>query len=408
MSLINKYYLLLLIIIGCSTEPVEKVDHFKNIYGLSTDTLNVSKYEINSGQNLSDILDIHGIDYQIIDQIVLSSRNVYDVRKMRAGNSYYILSEQDSLADPKYLVYERNPIDFVVFSLQDSFYTYLDSKLLTADTVTTYGEIDGSLWFSMIDNNNDPELAINLSDVYAWTIDFFGLYSGDSYKIIYEKTYADTQYIGIGNILSAEFRHRGYPYFAYIFDQDGQQDYFDEKGESLRRAFLKAPLKYSRISSRFSYNRMHPILKIRRPHLGVDYVAPIGTPVQTVGDGVITRLGYAGQAGRLVEVKHNGNYKTQYMHLSKYGNGIKVGKRVMQGDIVGYVGSSGLSTAAHLDFRFYKNGQAVDPLKVKSPAVKPVKSENLEEFYRAVDYWNKKLGLIPLDFDNSTAEIDTI
>lgn len=409
MSLINKFYiLLLLLLIGCSTEQVEKVDHYKNIYGISTDTLNVSRHEVNDGQNLSDILNINGIAYSTVDQIVLSSSDVYDVRKMRSGNSYYVLTTTDSFATPKYLVYERNPIDFVVFSLSDSFFVYLDSKKLTVDTVLTSGEINGSLWISMLDNNNDPELSIILSEVYAWTIDFFGLYPNDNYKIIYEKTYADTQYIGIGNILSAEFIHRGAPYYAYLFNQGGREDYFDENGESLRRAFLKAPLRYSRISSRFSYNRKHPILKIRRPHLGIDYAAPIGTPVQTVGDGIVTKAAYQGQAGRMVEVKHNGSYTTRYLHLSKYGNGIKVGKRVKQGDVVGYVGSSGLSTGPHLDFRFYKNGQAADPLKVKSPAVEPIKPEYVDQFNLVKDYWDKKLNYIETSNNIIVTEIDSI
>lgn len=391
----------MLFLFNCSNNTeVEKVDHFKNVYGLSTDILEVAKYFINNGQNLSDILADNGIDYPTIDSITQKSVDIYDVRKIRAGNPYFILSTMDSLYTPKYLVYERNPIDFVVFELADSFNIYLQSKPITIDTVKTSGIIDGSLWLTMLDNEDDPELAIELSEIYAWTIDFFGLYPNDSYKIIYESTYADTQYIGIGKVLTAEFNHRGSPYYAYYFEQDSIGDYFDEKGESLRRTFLKAPLRYSRISSRFSYNRKHPILKIRRPHLGVDYVAPIGTPVHAVGDGVVVRIGRAGQAGKLVEVKHNGTYKTQYMHLSSYGNGIKAGTRVQQGQIIGYVGSSGLSTGAHLDFRFYKNGQAIDPLKVKSPSVEPVKSEYADSFNVTESYWKAQLDSIsftPLD-----------
>jgi len=395
--------LFVFILLKCSSPNVEIVDHFENIYGISSDSLNVNKYSIYDGQNLSDILSEHGIDYATIDQISLKSRDIYDVRKMRAGNPYFMLSSIDSLRTPKYLVYERNPIEFVVFSLTDSINIYLQSKPITVDTVQTTGIIDGSLWVTMLENNDDPNLAIELSDTYAWTIDFFGLYKNDHYKIVYEKMYADTQYIGIGKIIAASFNHINNNYYAFSYEQDRISDYFDENGGSLRRAFLKAPLRFSRISSRFSYNRKHPILKIRRPHLGVDYVASIGTPVQSVGDGVVVNVGRRAQEGRMVQIKHNGTYSTQYLHLSRYGIGIRTGARVMQGQIIGYVGNSGLSTGAHLDFRFYKNGQAVDPLNVKSPPVNPVNPNNLEPFLEFMHYWKAHLDSTSFTSTDSTA-----
>lgn len=397
-----------LFLLSCSSSNIEEVDHFENIYGISTDTLSVEKNIIKVGQNLSDILLENGIDYPIIDQISLKSRDIYDVRKMRAGNPYFMLLSADSLHTPKYLIYERNPIEFVVFSLTDSFNIYHQSKPITIDTVKTSGVIDGSLWLTMLENNDDPNLAIELSEIYAWTIDFFGLYQNDTYKIVYEKMYADTQYIGIDKILATSFLHRNSNYYAFYFEQDSISDYFDEEGGSLRRAFLKAPLRFSRISSRFSYNRKHPILKIRRPHLGVDYAAAIGTPVHSVGDGVVVKAGRNGQAGRMVQIKHNGTYSTKYMHLSKYGSGIRVGAQVKQGQVIGYVGSSGLSTGPHLDFRFYRNGQAVDPLKVKSPPVKPVDPENIESFNITMNYWKDYLDTISFTISDSVTVSDSI
>ena len=391
-----KYITLLfaLVLISCSNPNDETIDNFKNIYGLSTDTLLVNKKYIKDGQNLSNILAENGIDSFIIDQIAVKSRDIYDVRKMRSGNPYFILSSKDSLRTPKFLVYERNPIEFVVFSLTDTLDIYHQTKPITVDTVSTSGVIDVSLWLTMIENKDDPNLAIELSEMYAWTIDFFGIHQNDNYKIVYEKMYADTQYIGIGNVIASSFNHINNDYYAFYFEQDSIGDYFDEKGGSLRRAFLKAPLRFSRISSRFSYSRKHPILKIRRPHLGVDYVASVGTPVHSVGDGIVVKAGYKGQEGRMVQIKHNGTYSTIYMHLSKYGRGIKVGARVSQGQVIGYVGSSGLSTGPHLDFRFYKNGQAVDPLKVKSPPVQPVDSENMDSFEKSMNYWKNYLDSI--------------
>ena len=387
---------------SCSVQDTPQIDHFNNIYGLSSQNYNINKFNIENNENLSDILTLHGIDYLTIDKIASNSKDVYDVRKMRAGNPYFILSTKDTLPIPQKMLYERNPIEFVVFNLTDSLNVYHGSKTLTRDTIETVGKIDESLWLTMIENKDDPELAIELSEIYAWTIDFFGLYKDDEYKIVFEELYADTQYIGIGDIIATSFKHINSSYYAFQFEQDSINDYFDEEGGSMRRAFLKAPLRFSRISSRFSYNRKHPILKIRRPHLGVDYVAPIGTPVHSVGDGVVTRAANQGQAGRLVEVKHNGTYKTQYMHLSRYGSGIKSGAHVKQGQVVGYVGSSGLSTGAHLDFRFYRNGHAVDPLKVKSPPVKPVDHENIDSFNITMNYWKDYLDSINFPEDSST------
>jgi murein DD-endopeptidase MepM/ murein hydrolase activator NlpD len=384
--------IILIFLIGCSSPSIEVVDHFENIYGISSDSLDMKKYSINNGQNLSDILFEHGIDYSTIDQIALKSQDIYDVRKMRAGNPYFMLSSTDSLHIPKYLVYERNPIDFVVFGLTGSFNVYLQSKPITVDTVQTSGEIDGSLWLTMLENDDDPNLATELSEIYA----------------VYEKMYADTQFVGIGNIIATSFNHINTDHFAFYFEQDSIGDYFDEEGGSLRRAFLKAPLRFSRISSRFSYNRKHPILKIRRPHLGVDYAAAIGTPVHAVGDGIVVRAGRKGQAGRTVTIKHNGTYTTQYLHLSRYGTGIKSGAYVMQGQVIGYVGSSGLSTGPHLDFRFFRNGKAIDPLKVKSPPVNPVNPDNMETFLENMSYWKAYLDSISFVSNNSLVVSDSI
>jgi murein DD-endopeptidase MepM/ murein hydrolase activator NlpD len=246
----------------------------------------------------------------------------------------------------------------------------------------------------MVDNHNDPNLANDLSEIYAWTIDFFGIQKGDSYKVIYESQFVDGKRIGIGKILAATFKHYGTDYNAFYFVQDFKGDYFDEKANSLRRAFLKAPLKFKRISSGFSYSRMHPVLKYRRPHLGVDYAADVGTPVLTIGDGTVISADWSGGGGRTVKIKHNGTYSTTYMHLSKFGEGIRGGARVRQGQVIGFVGSTGLSTGPHLDFRVYKNGQPIDPLKMESPPAEPVKTQNLQNYILEKDKWMRLLQRI--------------
>jgi murein DD-endopeptidase MepM/ murein hydrolase activator NlpD len=232
----------------------------------------------------------------------------------------------------------------------------------------------------MYDKGASPMLAIELSEIYAWSIDFFGLQKGDSIRVIYDEYYVDSTSVGIGKVHGAYFRHMNNDIWAIPFIQDSIMDYYDQDGKSLRKAFLKAPLRFSRISSKFSNSRLHPVLKIRRPHHGVDYAAPVGTPVVSIGDGVIVKKQYDGGSGHMVRIKHNSVYSTAYLHLSKYGPGIQTGAYVKQGDVIGYVGSTGLSTGPHLDFRFYKNGDAVDPLKVEAPPVDPVREENLERF----------------------------
>jgi murein DD-endopeptidase MepM/ murein hydrolase activator NlpD len=268
----------------------------------------------------------------------------------------------------------------VVFETGDSLHIHTGEKEITVRIRAASGQITSSLWNAVIAAGASPNLAVELSEIYAWSIDFYAIQPGDNFTVFYEELVVDNEQIGMGNISSARFNHAGKDIYAFRYIQDGAVDYFDETGMSLRKAFLKAPLKFSRISSRFSNSRMHPVLRIRRPHHGVDYAAPKGTPVHTVGSGTVTDVRYAGGAGRMVKIKHNATYSTAYLHLSGYGPGIKSGARVSQGQVIGYVGSTGLSTGPHLDFRFYKNGTPVDPLKVESPPALPVKKELLVDF----------------------------
>jgi murein DD-endopeptidase MepM/ murein hydrolase activator NlpD len=215
---------------------------------------------------------------------------------------------------------------------------------------------------------------------------------------VYENLYVEGKCIGIGRVLAASFNHYGKDNYAFYFVQDSVGEYFDNLGKSLRRAFLKAPLNYRRISSRFSNSRLHPVLKIRRPHHGVDYAAAAGTPVMAIGDGVVQYARWDNKGGgNTVRIKHNSVYSTAYLHLQKYGPGIKSGVKVKQGQVIGYVGSTGLSTGPHLDFRFYKNNKAVDPLKVESPPTDPVKDSNMEQFNIERDEWLDMLNEIEMN-----------
>ena len=252
--------------------------------------------------------------------------------------------------------------------------------------------IESSLWNDLQKAGVSPLLALKISDIYAWAIDFFSLQKGDSFTALYDELLFEGETVDIGNIWYAEFNHAGKTYYAVNY-KDGEKSslYWNEKGESLRKAFLKAPLNFFRITSRFTYSRRHPVLKIVRPHTGVDYAAPKGTPVMTIGDGVVIFKGWSGGGGNTIKIRHNSIYTTSYMHLSGYAKGLAKGSRVKQGEVIGYVGSTGLSTGPHLDFRVYKNGTPIDPLKMESPSVEPISKENMENFSATMQSYRFRL-----------------
>lgn len=352
------------------------------MYGLPVDSFTISFDIVKRNQMLLTILSEYNLPEGAVAALITQEHNAFDLRKIRAGNKYAVFQDRDSLETLRYLVYEHTPIEYVLFSFLDTVKVELGEKQVVQKMEIAKGSIETSLWNSMIDNGINPMMANELSELYAWSIDFFGLQPADSFSVVYDVQYVDTLEVGLGKIHAAYFRHSGTEFYAIPFVQDSVESYFDIEGQSLRKAFLKAPLRFSRISSRYSNSRMHPVLKIRRPHHGIDYAAPMGTPVQAIGDGkvIIARRGYNKGAGNYIKVKHNSVYTTGYLHLSGFATGIKVGAYVKQGDVIGYVGSTGLSTGAHLDFRFYKNGKAIDLLKVKAPPVEPVHEENLAAF----------------------------
>ena len=350
------------------------------MYGIPVDSFFVEHGKIKNNQNLADLLNQYNMQAGSMKELILNSHKVFDLRKIRAGNDFTIFLSQDSLNQVRYFVYEHTPVEYVLFDFSDSLRISVNEKEVKLVEKKAAGRIETSLWNAMIDNDINPMVAVELSEIYAWTIDFFGLQVNDSFRVIYNEMYVDTVSAGIQSISSAYFRHAGVDFYAIPFVQDSTESFYDIEGNSLKKAFLKAPLQFSRISSRFSNSRMHPILKIRRPHHGVDYAAPVGTPVHAIGDGRVIKAAISGGAGRIVKIRHNSIYTTAYMHLSRFGKGISSGVYVKQGDVIGYVGSSGLSTGPHLDFRFYKNNIAVDPLKVESPPVEPVRKENMAAF----------------------------
>ncbi|MDA3780922.1 MAG: peptidoglycan DD-metalloendopeptidase family protein, partial [Bacteroidales bacterium] len=353
--------------------------NIKKEYGITLDSFNIITKRIRRNENLADILSSY-IDNNKLNKLISESGKVFDLRHIKAGNNYKIYFTKDSVKSISYFVYQHSPIEYLKFDLSDKSNVFYGKKKIVNTRKTCKGIIKSSLWNTMLENDLNPILANRLADIYAWSIDFFDLKKDDSFKVIYNERSVDSISIGIDEIFVACFTHKGDDYYAFEFMQDSIYSYYDRYGNSLRKQFLKAPLKFFRISSKFSRRRYHPILKIYRPHSGVDYAAPRGTPIYAIGEGVISRKGRTKGAGNYLRIKHNGIYSSGYNHISRYAKGIRKGNKVNQGDVIAYVGSTGYATGPHLDFRFYKNGRAVNPLKVKSPPVKPIKEKKLEEF----------------------------
>ncbi len=367
------------------------VHHFA--YRINIDSLSVHYGEVEHNENLSGLM-AKLVPSQLIDRISKDTREVFDVRRIRVGNQYAWISTKSDSLKALYFIYEINDFDYVVYDLRDSLKVYLDHKNVVKKIKTVSGTIYSSLWNTFADKKLDIGLAMAMADMYAWTIDFYALQKGDQFKLIYEEMYVDDEFIKTGRILAGVFSGGGKDFYAFGFEQEGRERYFNATGESLERSFLKAPLHFSRISSRFSRARMHPILRIVRPHFGVDYSAPSGTPVVALGDGRVSEAGWKGGYGRFIAIRHNSSYMTTYAHLSGFAQGLKQGSMVKQGQLIAFVGSSGLATGPHLDFRVYKNGTPIDPLKMESPPANPVNTDKHAAFEALVKKLKPELDSI--------------
>ena len=344
----------------------------------SLDSLRCVEGKVKSGQFFSTLMTGLGLNAQEAYDLTMACDTVFDVKNLRVGNEYKAYYDGQIL---KYVLYRQDRTSDILFECQTP---YKVSKVTRPVTVRKrYADvtINSSLWNDMRAAGASPLIILSLSDIYAWTVDFFGLQKGDRFRVLYEEKVCDGEVIAIDTVRYAIFSHNGKDLPMVMYDQkDGGNIWWNEKGESMRKAFLKAPLKFSRISSGFSYARRHPVTRRVQPHTGIDYAAPKGTPVMSIGDGVVTSKKYEGAGGNTVRIRHNSVYSTAYLHLSGYAKGLKVGQRVRQGEVIGYVGSTGRSTGPHLDFRVWKNGSPINPLKMESPPAEPLKKENLEDF----------------------------
>ncbi len=327
---------------------------------------------------------------------VQKSKKVMNLRDMKSGDPYTLFYKRDSLNCPSYLVYELNDLNYIVFNFNDTISVKKRERPTDTVNLFTSGMISGSLWESLQDQNADPELAFLLSGVFAWQIDFYHLQEGDKYKIFYQQVNIDTEPYAIPHINAAWFEHDGEQYYAFRFSTHSVTGYFDEDGNSLKKELLKTPLKFYRITSRYSLHRFHPINHRWEPHLGTDYAAPTGTPIRSTGDGVVLEAKYSRFNGNYVKIRHNSMYTTGYLHMSSFAKGIKPGIKVKQGQTIGYVGSTGLATGPHVCYRFWLNGKQVDSQKVKLPPSQPVPAENMAEYKVVCDSLKARLDSIKI------------
>lgn len=351
------------------------------LYGVPADSFEILEGKVERNQFLHNILNPHGVTPLKLDEIGRRLKDTFDVRYMKAGKKYTILLNKDSAKTAKYFMYEIDNTDYVVYEFADSVKAWRGQKPIVTETRQTGGVINSSMYLTLNEQDASPTLAIELSEVYAWAVDFYRIQKGDWFKVIYDEKFVDGKSIGVSKIHGAVFNHYNRDYYAVWFDYGDQEgDFFDQNNNCCRSTFLKAPVKFSRISSRYSKRRIHPVTGRPKSHLGTDYAAPYNTPIVSTANGKVIEAQYKKYNGNYVKVKHNSTYTTQYLHMTKIAKGIRSGVQVQQGQVIGYVGSTGLATGPHVCYRFWLNGKQVDALRVELPPAKPVKPEYLEEY----------------------------
>ncbi|MCH8545663.1 MAG: peptidoglycan DD-metalloendopeptidase family protein [Cryomorphaceae bacterium] len=379
--------------------PVETPKRF----GFDTTQFKITDASLKSGETLGALFLSVGFSHIQVHNIVQAAEGVFDARYVKVGEAYHWVYNKSRDSLPSHLIYEKSPLVYYQFDLNDTLKVVRHEKetSIRVDTATTI--VRSSLYQDLRNEGVPVQVIMHLADVYGWVIDFFRIQKGDYIKLTYElKVVDDTAVVGYGKIPSALFYHGGKELFAFYYqnEDDTYRGYFNEDGDAMRKAFLKAPLDFFRISSRYNPKRFHPVLKKMKPHLGTDYAAPTGTPIRTTADGVIEKMGYTSGNGNFVKVRHNSTYSTQYLHMSKFAQGMKNGKHVSQGDVIGYVGSTGLATGPHVCYRFWKNGVQVDPLKEELPSAEPIDENERQNFFRVMEVRKEALLRLTLPQSN--------
>lgn len=372
------------------SQPIMKYGFDLNEYEIVADTV---KY----GTTFNDLIINHIVQGQSAYEIAQKLNEIFDLRRIQAGKPFKILKRKDSLQTPEAFIYEPTKLDYVVVKFNDTTAAYKDKHPISFQRKTASGVINSTLSQSMQDEGLGISAIHELSDIYRWSIDFFKLQKGDRFKMIYTERYInDSIYAGIESIEAAVFETDKTPFYAFDYMTDsikGTHDYYDEKGKTLRSFFLKAPVNFSRISSRYTNRRFHPVQKRWKAHKGTDYAAAYGTPIVATANGVVINSGYTGGNGNYVKIKHNNTYTTQYLHMTK--RKVSVGQRVKQGQVIGTVGSTGLATGPHVCYRFWVNGKQVDPYLQRLPSAEPLPKEKLAEYTNFITPLKKEIDQLP-------------
>lgn len=386
---------------GSSTETQNKIDELRSVvekidtaalvepvylFGIDSNLYSVKQDSIGK-RPLGTILNSYGISARKINQLEKKADSIFPLNKIRADKMYTAFTHTEQGEDgPRrvldYMVYHSSKEDYITFAfVGDSVDVRRERLPIELKRRTVTAEITSSLWGAIMAQDLPYALADEFEDLFQWSVDFFSIQEGDSFTIVFDEKYADGKSIGIGKIYGARFKKGKKEFYAIPYaDANGKLAYWDYDGTSIKKQMLQAPLKYTRISSKFTYKRLHPVHRVYRPHLGVDYAAPSGTPVHSVADGVVTKAGWGGGGGNTIKIKHSGGLETGYLHLKGFAKGIKVGAHVNQGQLIGYVGSTGTSTGPHLDYRIWQNGKPVDPLQVTQQPTDPISKKHRAGF----------------------------
>jgi murein DD-endopeptidase MepM/ murein hydrolase activator NlpD len=367
------------------------------LFGYDLDSFEVVQNGIKYGESLGKILNDHGVGHRTVHYLAKASKEVFDVRDFKVGNNYHILkSKADSIPVAEVFIYQEDKVNYYIYDFRDSIQVSHFKKDIEVKIKTGSGEIESSLWEAVTKAGLSQKLVMEMADgIYPWSINFFSVQKGDKFKVVYEARYVEGEFIGIGEVLACNFYHGGKDYYAFNYDGAGFEDFYDDKGNNLRKFFLKAPVSYTRISSKFTKRRYHPVQKRWKAHKGTDFAAPKNTPIYSTADGVVTKAEYGKFNGRYVKVQHNKTFTTQYLHMNKIAKGIRPGKKVSQGEVIGYVGKTGLATGYHVCYRFWKNGTQVDPFKVKLPPSEPISDKLRPNFESRMIPLKEQLDAIP-------------
>ncbi|MDG2475827.1 MAG: peptidoglycan DD-metalloendopeptidase family protein [Flavobacteriaceae bacterium] len=392
-------YIIIVFLSSCNSEINEAVKEvpIKYKYGYDESKYLFEEKKVRNGDTFGDILEDQGVDYPEIYQALEKTKNDVDFRKLQIGKPYTLIYKNDSIRELKAFVYHPTIEGYSFIQLRDSVFGKTFKKTRTYKDLSASGIIDNSLYLTLEEQNKDPLLTYYLSDIYAWTIDFFRLDKGDKFKVIYTEAYVDDSIpVGITKVKAAYFVHKGIERYAFEYETDsikGIVEYLDQDAKNLRRAFLQSPIKFGRISSRYNLRRRIAYYGNRiRPHKGTDFAAPSGTPILSTANGTVVESSYTRANGRYVKVKHNNTYSTQYLHMRK--SNVKVGQFVEQGDVIGFVGMTGNTSGPHVCYRFWKNGVQVDPFKQKLPEAKPINASLKNKYFSDIVLIKSKLDSV--------------